>query len=52
MPLWDGLYGVCTNLKEEKAKHIFNACHNLWRIEELFRVSKHTLTHNLTFMVY
>ena len=41
--LWDGLYGVCTNLKEEKAKHIFNARHNLWRIEELFRVSKHTL---------
>ena len=40
---WDGLYGVCTNLKEEPACNVFKARYNLWRIEELFRINKHTL---------
>ena len=45
--LWDGLYGVCTNLKEEPIENIFKARYNLWRIEELFRINKHNLNYRL-----
>ncbi len=41
--LWDGLYGVCTNLKSESSRAICKARYNLWRIEELFRINKHNL---------
>ncbi len=41
--LWDGLYGVCTNLKSESVHAICEARYNLWRIEELFRINKHNL---------
>lgn len=40
---WDGLYGVCTNLKAESPQSICKARYNLWRIEELFRINKHNL---------
>lgn len=40
---WDGLYGICTNKAESPAK-IFDGYKHLWKIEELFRVNKHTLS--------
>ena len=40
--LWDGLYGVCSNRKD-KAKQILESYRCLWKIEELFRINKHTL---------
>ena len=41
--LWDGLYGVCTNKKEVPAYQLISSYRSLWKIEELFRVNKHTL---------
>ena len=41
--LWDGLYGVCTNITDQNPETVFSARYNLWRIENLFRVNKHTL---------
>ena len=40
--LWDGLYGVCSNRKD-KAKNLLESYRCLWKIEELFRINKHTL---------
>lgn len=40
--LWDGLYGVCSNRKE-RAKKLLKSYRHLWKIEELFRINKHTL---------
>ncbi|GFN21973.1 IS1634 family transposase [Thermanaeromonas sp. C210] len=40
---FDGYYGIQTNEKEMSAKDILDAYHNLWRIEESFRVMKSTL---------
>ena len=40
---WDGLYGVCTSLKNQSAQKLFNSYSSLWKIEELFRINKHTL---------
>ena len=40
--VWDGLYGICTN-KDSQAEDILGYYRNLWRIEELFRINKHTL---------
>ena len=40
---WDGLYGVCTNMEKKSAKQLFNMYRSLWKIEELFRINKHTL---------
>ena len=37
------LYGVCTNRKHEAAKELLNMYRSLWKIEELFRINKHTL---------
>ena len=41
--LWDGLYGVCTNRKTKKPEELFSSYRNLWKIEEVFRINKHTL---------
>ena len=41
--LWDGLYGVCTSLENQTAQKLFNSYSSLWKIEELFRINKHTL---------
>lgn len=40
---WDGLHGVITNIKTEAAERILARYGQLWRIEESFRVNKHTL---------
>ena len=40
---WDGLYGVCTSLENQSAQKLFNSYSSLWKIEELFRINKHTL---------
>jgi transposase len=40
---FDGYYGIQTSEKDMSAKDILDAYHNLWRIEESFRVMKSTL---------
>ena len=40
---WDGLHGVITNIRDEKADAILKRYRNLWVIEESFRINKHTL---------
>ncbi len=40
---FDGYYGIQTSEKEVSAKDILAAYHNLWRIEEFFRIMKSTL---------
>jgi len=40
---WDGLHGIITNEREEKAEEIISRYRGLWQIEEAFRVSKHDL---------
>ncbi|MGI6286752.1 IS1634 family transposase, partial [Neomoorella humiferrea] len=40
---FDGYYGIQTSEKEMSAKDILDAYHNLWRVEESFRVMKSTL---------
>jgi transposase len=40
---WDGLHGIITNIKEEKASQLLARYARLWRIEESFRINKHTL---------
>ena len=41
---WDGLHGVITNLSEEKASAVLARYARLWKIEESFRINKHTLS--------
>lgn len=41
--LWDGLYGVSTNIEYKGSKELLGMYRSLWRIEELFRINKHTL---------
>lgn len=41
--LWDGLYGICTN-QTDAAEVLFKNYRHLWKIEELFRINKHTLS--------
>ena len=41
--LWDGLYGVCTNMESKDKGEFLSLYRRLWKIEELFRVNKHTL---------
>ena len=41
--LWDGLYGVCASKEKTSAYQLINSYRSLWKIEELFRVNKHTL---------
>ncbi len=40
---WDGLHGIITNKKELSAEEILDYYHQLWQIEENFRISKHDL---------
>jgi transposase len=41
---WDGLHGVITNILQEKAAVILARYTRLWKIEESFRINKHTLS--------
>jgi transposase len=41
---WDGMHGVVTNApKEEEALELLGRYRRLWKIEESFRINKHTL---------
>jgi transposase len=41
---WDGLHGVITNIPKEHASAILAKYARLWKIEESFRINKHTLS--------
>lgn len=42
--LWDGLYGVCSNIEAGTSpQQLLSIYSSLWKIEELFRINKHTL---------
>ena len=41
---WDGLHGVITNIKEASHATIISRYSRLWKIEESFRLNKHTLS--------
>lgn len=41
--LWDGFHGIATNVQGERGKALLKRYRELWRIEEAFRVNKHTL---------
>lgn len=41
---WDGLHGVITNIPKDKAAAILARYGRLWKIEESFRINKHTLS--------
>lgn len=41
--MWDGLHGIITNIKGEKAEVLLGRYSRLWVIEESFRVNKNTL---------
>ena len=41
---WDGLHGVITNIRTEDASAILAKYGRLWKIEESFRINKHTLS--------
>jgi transposase len=42
--LWDGMHGIVTNAsKEEQALALLHRYRRLWKIEESFRINKHTL---------
>lgn len=41
---WDGLHGVITNIKEASHATIIGRYSRLWKIEESFRLNKHTLS--------
>jgi len=40
---WDGLHGIVTNVKSMSNEEIVQHYHQLWLIEETFRISKHDL---------
>jgi transposase len=40
---WDGLHGIITNIRDEKAAMLLARYARLWVIEESFRINKHTL---------
>ena len=40
---WDGIFGLCTNTQNQTAKELFSSYKKLWKIEESFRINKHTL---------
>ena len=40
---WDGIFGVCTNIKGIGGQELFSSYKRLWKIEESFRINKHTL---------
>lgn len=41
---WDGLHGVVTNIKDASHATIISRYARLWKIEESFRLNKHTLS--------
>lgn len=41
---WDGLHGIITNSKTLTAANVIEHYHQLWQIEECFRISKHDLS--------
>lgn len=41
---WDGLHGVITNIENASHATIFSRYARLWKIEESFRLNKHTLS--------
>lgn len=41
---WDGLHGIITNIKDQSATNLLHQYKNLWKIEECFRLNKHTLS--------
>jgi transposase len=41
---WDGLHGVITNIKDTSHATIISRYARLWKIEESFRLNKHTLS--------
>lgn len=41
---WDGLHGVITNIKDASHAQILSRYARLWKIEESFRLNKHTLS--------
>lgn len=41
---WDGLHGVITNIADKDASIILARYARLWKIEESFRINKHTLS--------
>lgn len=40
---WDGLHGIITNIKDRNIKDILSVYHDLWQVEETFRITKHDL---------
>jgi len=40
---WDGLHGVITNIQDQPAYELLNRYRQLWKIEQAFRVCKHSL---------
>ena len=40
---WDGLSGVISNMEDKSAEQLLSRYRQLWKIEEAFRVCKHTL---------
>ena len=40
---FDGLYGVCSNIRGEPPEKLLEMYRSLWKIEELFRINKHSL---------
>ena len=40
---WDGLFGVCSNRENGCPVELIRSYRSLWKIEELFRINKHTL---------
>jgi hypothetical protein len=40
---WDGIHGVITNIKDWQAEDVLAHYARLWKIEESFRINKHTL---------
>jgi transposase len=40
---WDGLHGVISNIKDDAPESLIARYAKLWKIEESFRINKHTL---------
>ena len=40
---WEGIFGVCSNRKSLTGEKVFSSYKRLWKIEESFRINKHTL---------
>ena len=40
---WAGYYAICTNVKDMTMSEVMQTYHNLWRIEDCFRITKTSL---------